>query len=103
MSPPGIQNGSHGPIDLFAASSNGGFVDSRVMDNGFEFDSKPISSFGNGFTVDFKGENGGTTNDLNKLGQSDDFDDTFGDFETAFVEQPSKKKVNMDFLLYCYR
>ncbi|PWA78150.1 hypothetical protein CTI12_AA218260 [Artemisia annua] len=92
VSPPGIQNGSHGPIDLFAASSNGGFVDSRVMDNGFGFVSKPISSFGNGFMADFKGENGGTTNDLNKLGESDDFDDTFGDFETAFVEQPSKKK-----------
>ena len=101
MSLPGSQNGSHGPIDLFAAS-NGGFVDSRVMDNGFVFDSKPISSFGNGFT-DFKGENGGATNDLNKLGESDDFDDTFGDFETAFVEQPSKKKVNMGFLLYCHR
>ena len=77
MSLPGSQNGSHGPIDLFAAR--------------------------NGFTADFKGENGGATNDLNKLGESDDFDDTFGDFETAFVEQPSKKKVNMGFLLYCHR
>nr|GEU81832.1 hypothetical protein [Tanacetum cinerariifolium] len=94
VSPPGIQNGSHGPIDLFAASSNGGFVDSRLIDNGFGFDSKPISSFGNGFTADFKDENGGTTNELNKLGESDDFDDTFGDFETAFVEQPSKKELS---------
>ena len=65
------------------------------MGNGFE--SKPIESFQNGFTADYKGENGGVVNELslNPVGGDDDFDDMFGDFETEFKEQPLKKRVNM--------
>lgn len=93
VSPHGLQGGSHGPIDLFASPNNGVFVESRVMDNN-GFSSKPTTNYQNGFGADFKGDSVGTANESssNPLGESDDFDDTFGEFETAFMEQPSTKK-----------
>lgn len=95
MSTSGVQGGSHGPIDLFAAPNNGFFVESHVTGSGF--DSKPMANFQNGFSADLKADSKGITVEAssNPLGESDDFDDTFGEFETAFVEKPSVKKVNV--------
>ncbi|KAI7727920.1 hypothetical protein M8C21_010676, partial [Ambrosia artemisiifolia] len=92
VSTPGLQGGSHGPIDLFAASNNGFFVQSHLTNSGL--DSKPITNFQNDFSADLKVDSKGTTNELssNPLGGGDDFDDTFGEFETAFVEHSSVKK-----------
>ncbi|KAK9071586.1 hypothetical protein SSX86_008014 [Deinandra increscens subsp. villosa] len=96
VSSPGLRSGSHGPTDLFAAPNNGFFVESRVAENGF--DSKPITIFQDGFSAGLKLDSKGTANELGSkpLGGSDDFDDTFGEFETAFMEHPSGKKESYE-------
>ncbi|XP_023761227.1 uncharacterized protein LOC111909682 [Lactuca sativa] len=107
VSPPSLQDGSHGPNDpfgtpnngshrpndLFGAPSNGVFVESHVTDSGFN--SKPITNIQNGFAADTKANSKDTTNELNSnpLGGSVD---SFGEFEAAFMEQPSKKKEISD-------
>lgn len=95
MALPVPQGGSHEPIDLFAASSNGFFVESRVT--GSVFDSKPSTDFQNGFFGDLEPDSKNTINESrsNPVGENDDFDDTFGEFETAFVDHSSVKKVNV--------
>ncbi|KAI3775897.1 hypothetical protein L1987_45654 [Smallanthus sonchifolius] len=92
VSSPVVQGGSHGAIDLFAVPNNGFFVEAHVTDSGFDF--KPITNFQNGFSGELKADSKGTTNELssNPVGGSDDFDDTFGEFETAFMENSSAKK-----------
>ncbi|MFS8018813.1 hypothetical protein Hanom_Chr15g01396471 [Helianthus anomalus] len=98
VSSSGLQGGSHGAIDLFAATNNGVFVESRVTDNGL--DPKPITNFQNGFSADLKSDSKSSTNELssNPLGGTgnDDFDDTFGEFETAFTEPSSVKKESSE-------
>lgn len=112
MSPPSLQDGSHGPNDpfgtpnngshrpndLFGAPSNGVFVESHVTDSGFN--SKPITNIQNGFAADTKANSKDTTNELNSnpLGGSVD---SFGEFEAAFMEQPSKKKVHNHMAFFC--
>nr|XP_043631513.1 uncharacterized protein LOC122602961 [Erigeron canadensis] len=83
---------SNGGIDLFDGSNNGVFVESNGTGTGFN--SKPTTSFQNGFNTELKAEPKGAANELSseKLGETDDFDDTFGEFETAFVENSSTKK-----------
>ena len=95
MFPSGVQDGSHGTIDLFATPKNGVVAESHVTDSGF--DSKPTASVENGFKADFKATSGSTTNELssNSLRGSVDTDDAFGDFEAAFMDEPSKKKVTV--------
>ncbi|XP_024977172.1 uncharacterized protein LOC112514790 isoform X2 [Cynara cardunculus var. scolymus] len=90
--PVGVQDVSHGPIDLFAAPKNRVFAESDVTDNGF--DSKPTTNVQNGSTADLKAASRSTPNELssNSLRWSVDTDDAFGEFETAFMDQPSKKK-----------
>lgn len=92
VSPRSLQDGSHGPNDLFGASHNGVFMESHVNDSGF--DSKPVTNIQNGFTVDIKADSKATKNELNSNPprESVDTDDGFGEFETAFMEQPLKKK-----------
>ncbi|KAM0056253.1 hypothetical protein Hdeb2414_s0006g00216111 [Helianthus debilis subsp. tardiflorus] len=87
----GLQGGSHGAIDLFAATNNRVFVESHVTDSGL--DPKPIANFQNGFSADLKPDSKSTTNEL---GGNDDFDDTFGVFETAFTEHSSVKKESSE-------
>ncbi|KAD5960561.1 hypothetical protein E3N88_12033 [Mikania micrantha] len=88
----GLQSGSHGHIDLFTSPNNGFFVESHVINSGF--DSKLITNYQNGVLADLKVDSKGATNELssNPIGGSDGFDDTFGEFETAFIEHPSEKK-----------
>ncbi|XP_076890294.1 uncharacterized protein LOC143541330 [Bidens hawaiensis] len=83
------QGGSHEPIDLFAASNNAFFVESRVTDN-----SVPSTDFQNGFFADLEPDSKSNINESssNPVGENDDLDDTFGEFETAFVDHSSVKK-----------
>ncbi|XP_071705803.1 uncharacterized protein [Rutidosis leptorrhynchoides] len=92
MSSLGQQDASHGPIDLFASANNGVFVESHVKDSGF--DSKPFTNFQNVFTKDVQAQSKGSKNELSSspLVESEDFDDTFGEFETSFTDQSSTNK-----------
>ncbi|KAL4578085.1 hypothetical protein LXL04_014201 [Taraxacum kok-saghyz] len=79
----------NGPTDVHGAPNNGFFDESHVTDSGLN--SMPITNIQNGFSADIKADSKDELNS-NLPGGTDDRDDSFGDFETAFMEQPSKKK-----------
>lgn len=92
VSSPGLQDCARSSIDLFAAPNNEVPFEYNVTHSGLNANS--VTNFQNGFSANSKADSEGATHELssNLHSGSDDFDDTFGEFETAYTEQPSTKK-----------